>query len=485
MKVIFDLDGTLWETGDGYIYSYNKACQELKIPEDKIQNDEFVLGYLGMKLEDLVQTIIPEAPDKMELGHILLKYVIEYLITHPKTNSKNIIRLFKTLSSQNELYIVSNCPRPFLEAFYQVSGVKEYITSDNTIENYSKQEAIKHFTNNYSEKAVFVGDSSADYAAIEDHNTIQFVYAAYGYYKECSDYNYYLEDLDYLPSILSGIQSVESILKNKKYEVICNKGTSVTLIEKDNCKYFGFMNIKNSEDFDFVLEKLKEKCGDKTVYGPINGNSWYNYRLALNEFDFELYPDCYGNKEILKKFLNSGFEIAEKYTSTVTTLNLNKWGFKNIKLPEGYEGKIVRGRECNDYLDQIYEVSCHCFRDHEFYEDIDLQTFKLLYSGLLSQCSAYLAAILYNGKVVGFNFVYPDEENHFLVDKTIAIEAAHRNPAVLLKLIELSNEVIKELGFDKVLMHFQNVKNITMQSYFTGTIIKQKEYGVLKYERNK
>ncbi len=481
-KVIFDLDGTLWETGDGYVYSYNKACQQLNIPEDKIRGREHVLGYLGMKLEELVMTIIPEAPDKMLLGQLLLTNVIEYLVTHPKTYGKNIRQLFEDLSKQYELYIISNCPRPFLETFYQVSGVKPFITADSTIECGEKPAAIKKFTNGCMDTAILVGDSTTDYEAIENHGNVQFVYAAYGYCKDCPSYNYYLEDLDDLPRLLANIQSMEYVLKGSPYQVVCNKGTSAAIIDKKDCYYFGFMQVRNPEDLGVVIETIKERCKGKPVIGPINGNSWYSYRLALNEYDFKLLPDCYGNPAVLKQFLDAGFVVAEKYISTLTTHNLDKWGQKNVKLPQGYEGKLVKGNDCYKYLEEIYQVSCECFDGHLFYEPIEFGAFKAMYEKFLPLCSPYLILILFEGKVIGYNFIYPDFENGFMVDKTTAISKSHRSRAVLLKLIELTNEVIVELGFDKVMMHYQHTKNIMLQSYFDGTVIKQKEYGVLKYE---
>ena len=49
----------------------------------------------------------------------------------------------------------------------------------------------------------------------------------------------------------------------------------------------------------------------------------------------------------------------------------------------------------------------------------------------------------------------------------------------------LADSVINELGYDKVLFHFQNEKLKTMQSYFKGLVIRKKEYGVLKYQNEK
>lgn len=484
-KLIFDLDGTLWETGESYIYSYNKACEQLNIPLEKRQGPEFVLSYLGIKLEELVQTIIPEAPNKYQLGMMLLGGAIEYLVKNPKTYSKNIFDLFSTLSLKYEIYIISNCPRPFLEAFYTVSGIKQFVTGDNTIEDSEKTEIIKKISGNYEEETLFVGDAPSDYEAIGNHQSVKFVYGAYGY-KDCETYDYYLKNIDELPELLTEIEEISQILKNEKYEVICNNGSSAVLMQKKDCYYFGFLKVKNLRDFEKVIDRLKEKTSGKVLYGPINNNSWYSYRIALNEFDFKLYPDCYGDEALVKLFLEKGFDFAEKYASTLTRLNLKVLnGDRAVSLSSDYECKVVKGMECADYLKSIFEISCHCFSDHDFYEPIDFETFKKLYLGILSSCSPVLILIFYKGDIAGFNFGYCDPENRFFVDKTFAIEKKHRTPGILYKIIQMTTKEIQQLGFEELLFHFQNQKLKTMQSYFKGLIIRQKEYGVLRYEGHK
>lgn len=483
-KLIFDLDGTLWETGDAYVYSYNKTCDTLKIPQENRRTGDSVKTFLGMKLEDLVKSIIPGVEDKETLGKLLLMNVIEYLVQNPKTYGSNLYQLFAELAKEFELYIISNCPRPFLEAFYQVSGIKEFITGDSTIEESNKTQAIARITGNYKEKALFVGDAPSDYDSISNHAKVYFVFAAYGY-KECNNYDFYLKDLDLIPEIVSKVKEMDEILKKDEYEIAAYKDSYVALIKKQDCLYFGFLNIANPEDLDVILPKIKTMGTGQKIVGPINGNSWFNYRLALDEFDFKLYPDCLSDKAILQKFFDNAFEIGETYTSTVSKLNMKAVKKPlNPKLPEGYEWKIARGEETNAYLDEVFKVSTKCFEGHDFYEPIDLETFKAMYMKSLKGIDSVLIMIFYNKELVGFNFCYEDPEKRFFVQKTFAIVPEHRKLHVLFKLLKLSTDVVIEAGYEEVLLHFQQVKNRTMQSYFKGLMIRQKKYGVLKYESN-
>lgn len=484
-RIIFDLDGTLWETSEAYIYSYRKTCKELNISKEEAGEEKSVLSFLGVKLEDVLKTILPSVKDRQRLGQMLLGNVIEYLIKNPETYSKDIFSLFSNLSKKFKVYIMSNCPRPLLDAFYKITDVRQFITDDNTIEQSDKTHAIRRFTDDYSKRAIFVGDAQTDYESIENHDVVRFVYASYGY-KDCPRYDYYLKNLDDVPSVITSAVTMDAILKNDIYQVISNKDSRITLIEKKDSYYFGFVEINNIEDMDLILKSIKEIIKDKPLYGPINGSSWFDYRIALNEFDFKLYPDCLSNKKILEKFMDFGFEVYERYASTLSHLNMKIWKKdKKVKLPTGYSCKVLRGQECFKNVEEIFNAASHNFDDHIFYEKIDLERFKEIYIAGFKNCNPSLMLIYFKDELVAFNFCYPDPENRFFVEKTFFIAKKHRNYSVLRKLIELAYEEVTRLGFDKVLFHFQNEKLKTMQSYFKGLVIRKKEYGVLKYRNEK
>ncbi|MCR5437208.1 MAG: HAD hydrolase-like protein [Treponema sp.] len=484
-KIILDLDGTLWETSEAYIYSYRKTCKTLNVPEELKSGESSVLSFLGVKLEDVLKTILPSVQDRQMLEKMLLGNVIEYLLKNPATYSKNIFSLFESLSKKYEVYIISNCPRPLLDAFYQISNVKQFIKDDNTIETSNKTEAIKRFTENYTKPALFVGDAQSDYDSVENHQMVRFVYASYGY-KECANYDFYLSALDELPALIESAAQMAQILKKDKYEIISNGSSRITLIDKGSCYYFGFIDIKNIEDMDLILENLKSKARGKPLYGPINGSSWFNYRIALNEFDFKLYPDCLSDEKILAKFIEHRFVVAQRYASTLCHLKMSVWKKdKRVKLSSDYSCKIVRGKECYDYGTEIFNAAVKNFNDHIFYDSIDVNDFKELYLQSVSLCDPILILIYFKNEVVAFNFCYPDLEKRFFVEKTFSIAEKHRKVNVLIKMIELTYEVICNLGYERLLFHFQNENVKTMQSYFKGLVIRKKEYGVLKYEDEK
>ena len=116
---------------------------------------------------------------------------------------------------------------------------------------------------------------------------IVFCYASYGY-KKISEYDYKLTSLLELINIITQINQKDEMLKGYLYEVISENDTNITLIDKGNdLYYFGFVNKVLDCDLEKVIKKLEQRKLKKVI-GPINGNTWYSYRFASDEFDFKL-----------------------------------------------------------------------------------------------------------------------------------------------------------------------------------------------------
>ena len=106
-NIIFDLDGTLWQTKQSYIYAYKKLCDKYhKIPTNGIEE---VLNYMGVKVDALLKDLFPNVIDQTEIIKEALNYSIEYIIKNPNgTCFENVFDVLQNLNEKYNIYIISN-----------------------------------------------------------------------------------------------------------------------------------------------------------------------------------------------------------------------------------------------------------------------------------------------------------------------------------------------------------------------------------------
>ena len=276
------------------------------------------------------------------------------------------------------------------------------------------------------------------------------------------------------------IKIKERQLKGKPYYVISNGDNQLTVIKNnDYSYYFGFVNYADA-GFESVVLQLKEKQY-KNIVGPIDGNTFYPYRFAIDHFDLVFYPDCVNGQEVVNAFINNGFAIKQRYVSTVATVNKRMWDLaKLVKIPSGYSVKVVSGKDAYEYLDQIYEVSIDAFAQADFYEPISKQDFVDIYMKNIDAVSPDMILIFRDNRLVGYNFCYEDPLKRYYVCKTTAIKQSDRNNKLIMIMVDYSYSLLVEKGYKYALHHFQNDRTKTLHAIFKGNEVLQKHYALLE-----
>lgn len=482
-NIVFDLDGTLWQTSESYVYAYQKLCDYYKI-ENRV-SDEKVKDYLGVKLDKLLDELFPQVEDKLKLAYEALNFSVEYIIKHPeKCCFPNVKQVIEKLSEKYDVYIVSNCLMGYVETFMNVVGTKPFIKEYFTIEKGEKSQHLSKIASLSEEKTLFIGDCDDDYLSITDNYKIFFCYATYGY-KDCIFYDYKINSIIELLDVINKIEIKERQLINKKYKVFSYKDNQLTLIKNTNgTSYFGFVKYVD-ENFSMALNSLLKE-NTQPLLGPIDGNTFYPYRFAVDNFDLKFYPDCDNGKEVVDCFLNNGFNYKQFYVTTIANVNYKMWNLaKKVRLPEGYSVKVVSGKDAYAYLDDIYEISIEAFAEADFYEEISKKDFLEIYMKNIELVSPDLVLIFYNGEVVAYNFCYEDPLKRYYVCKTTAIKKAHRNKRLIMVLIDYSYTLLVEKGYKLALHHFQNERTKTLQAIFNGNEILKKHYALLELKNEK
>lgn len=181
-SIIFDLDGTLWDTFDSTKKSCDKITKTEKI--DSI-SEKTIKSCMGLSFEECAHMYFPNL--SKEKSEILLKNILHENNKNLEKNGgklyPNTIETIKKLREKYKLSIVSNCAEGYIEAFLNSTKTNKYFDDYIAASLYgiSKQEAIKKIIekNNYK-NPIYIGDTKKDYECCKLIG-IPFIHAKYGF----------------------------------------------------------------------------------------------------------------------------------------------------------------------------------------------------------------------------------------------------------------------------------------------------------------
>ncbi len=177
--IVFDMDGTLWDSAENVALSWNLASGEERFTKSDI------MGVMGQTMDSIAERFFSEK-NEAERTAILTRCCEmenDYLREHGGKIYANTEKTLRALVKETRLFIVSNCQSGYIEAFLDFYRLGELITDklcwgDTGLQ---KSENIRlMIKRNGLSKALYVGDTQTDcdsaYAAGAD-----FAYASYGF----------------------------------------------------------------------------------------------------------------------------------------------------------------------------------------------------------------------------------------------------------------------------------------------------------------
>ena len=184
--VIFDVDGTLWDTTDLVAEAWNHAVRDLGVCEDNPITGDILKKEFGKPMDVIVDNLFPHTDKKTqeEILKTCCKYEHEILVNETKNLLyPKVKETLKELSKTHKVCIVSNCQSGYIELFLEKTGLGENVTDIECFGDtgLSKGENIKLLMERNSiKKCFYVGDTKGDYEATVFAG-IPFVFAAYGF----------------------------------------------------------------------------------------------------------------------------------------------------------------------------------------------------------------------------------------------------------------------------------------------------------------
>lgn len=182
--IIFDVDGTLWDSTDVVAEAWNLAISEHTDLKADLTGDR-LKSLFGKTMEEIFEVILPSLPAKEQtrIGYLCYDYENALLAKKPGTLYEGVYTTLETLSKKTDLYIVSNCQCGYIEILLETTGLGRFIKGHlcfGETETPKSQTILKLMEQHHIDSAVYVGDTKGDYDSCQEAN-IPFIFAEYGF----------------------------------------------------------------------------------------------------------------------------------------------------------------------------------------------------------------------------------------------------------------------------------------------------------------
>ncbi|WP_046173594.1 HAD family hydrolase [Domibacillus indicus] len=200
-SIIFDLDGTIWDSIDTVLIAWNSVIKR-KLKSELTRKD--FENIMGLQMNEISRKLFPELPNKQrqQLVKECGEAEIAFLEKQGGVLYENVENVLKELSQKYKLYIVSNCQEGYIEVFYRYHKLETYFSD---FENpgrtgLSKGENINLIMDrNHLSNPVYIGDTEGDLKAARFAG-IPFIYAKYGF-GQVSEYEQAIDSFEDLLNI--------------------------------------------------------------------------------------------------------------------------------------------------------------------------------------------------------------------------------------------------------------------------------------------
>ena len=206
-SLIFDLDGTLWDSSHACASGWNQALFEMGKKARNFSPAD-IGAIMGLPPSKIFEKFFPEESPE-ERSAIASRCLREEL----KSIQETTIGLFPgvkagliTLAQTFPLYLVSNCLTDYLETFFTLSGLKP-LFKDSTCHGATGKTKAENISliiaNHHLKSAAYIGDTAADHKSAERAGALYF-HVNYGFGtpdRECQTFDTFSELVSYFTTL--------------------------------------------------------------------------------------------------------------------------------------------------------------------------------------------------------------------------------------------------------------------------------------------
>lgn len=182
--MIFDMDGTLWDSVDSVVVSWNAALRQMG--EDVSVTREQIMGLMGSTMDVFAEKLFPHyTPEKgMQWIDTLGKIENEFLGKYGAALLGDVRKVFSRLREMGYgVYIVSNCQSGYIEGFLKYYALEDLVEDTECYGDTLKGKADNLkllIERNHLDRYFYLGDTQGDLDACREAG-VPFVFAAYGF----------------------------------------------------------------------------------------------------------------------------------------------------------------------------------------------------------------------------------------------------------------------------------------------------------------
>lgn len=186
-SLIFDIDGTLWDSRGLVAEGYNLQLEAEGLSHLKVTAEDFIplFGKVMTEIADVIFAAVP-VPERYELMQRCMDRENRHLQEDPcHIGYPGVRETLEQLSQKYRLFIVSNSQRGYPELCMEKLGIGDLIQGHLCFGDTgtSKGKTIRALMEKHNiQNCAYIGDTQGDYEATLEAG-IPFIWCAYGFGK--------------------------------------------------------------------------------------------------------------------------------------------------------------------------------------------------------------------------------------------------------------------------------------------------------------
>lgn len=183
--IIFDVDGTLWDSSLQVAESWDEVVKKCLGPSFGLTKED-LSSVMGLPMDLLAAKLFPalNEGERISLARECMAYENEYLLSHPGKLYPRIEETLDKLAKKGYfLAVLSNAQKGYVEALFASTGIGKYFSDhlcwgDNPVRKGENMLLIKK--GNSLDECLYVGDTLMDEKEAH-YASMKFVHCAYGF----------------------------------------------------------------------------------------------------------------------------------------------------------------------------------------------------------------------------------------------------------------------------------------------------------------